>query len=91
VEVVQRNSSPPTSEDSEVVRLLKKSLRIARGVSAGVYGMGGNTCGAFFRRAGFQTAVWSTVDNTAHQPNEYCRIENLISDAKVFATLALID
>jgi succinyl-diaminopimelate desuccinylase len=91
VEVVQRNSSPPTSEDSEVVELLKKSLRITRGISAGVYGMGGNTCGAFFRRAGFQTAVWSTVDNTAHQPNEYCKIENLINDAKVFATIALID
>ncbi|MBO8182666.1 MAG: M20 family metallo-hydrolase [Archaeoglobus sp.] len=91
VEVVQKNSSPPTPEDSEIVEKLKKSLKIARGVSAGVYGMGGNTCGAFFRKAGFETAVWSTVDNTAHQPNEYCRIENLVNDAKVFAVLPFVE
>jgi succinyl-diaminopimelate desuccinylase len=90
VEVVQKESSPPTDENSEVVRVLKKALELARGVKAGVYGMGGNTCGAFFRKAGFQTAVWSTVDNTAHQPNEYCRIDNLIADAKVFAVIPFI-
>jgi len=90
VEIVQENSSPPTPEDSEVVKKLKESLRITRGISAGVYGMGGNTCGAFFRKAGFHTAVWSTVDNTAHQPNEYCRIENLVNDAKVFAVLPFV-
>lgn len=90
VDVVQKNSSPPTPADAEVVEKLKKSLKITRGISAGVYGMGGNTCGAFFRQAGFQTAVWSTVDNTAHQPNEYCRIENLVNDAKVFAVLPFI-
>jgi succinyl-diaminopimelate desuccinylase len=90
LEIVQKNSSPPTSADAEVVKKLKKSLEITRRISAGVYGMGGNTCGAFFRQAGFQTAVWSTVDNTAHQPNEYCRIENLVNDAKVFAVLPFI-
>jgi acetylornithine deacetylase/succinyl-diaminopimelate desuccinylase-like protein len=29
------------------------------------------------------------MDETAHQPNEYSKLENLIGDAKVFATLAL--
>jgi succinyl-diaminopimelate desuccinylase len=32
--------------------------------------------------------VWSTVDEIAHQPNEYAKIENLVNDAKIFAYLA---
>lgn len=87
IEIVQKESSPPTSEDSEIVKLLKKSIKVTKGVDSGVYGMGGNTCAAFFRKAGFETAVWSTVDNTAHQPNEYAKIRNLVEDAKVFAVL----
>ncbi|AGK60521.1 acetylornithine deacetylase or succinyl-diaminopimelate desuccinylase [Archaeoglobus sulfaticallidus PM70-1] len=90
VEVVQREFSPPTDENSEVVRVLSRAIESVRGIRPGVYGMGGNTCGAFFRKAGFQTAVWSTVDNTAHQPNEYCRIDNLVEDAKVFAYLPFV-
>jgi len=90
LDVLQNESSPPTSKDSDVVRILSKAIERMRGVKTSVYGMGGNTCGAFFRKAGFQTAVWSTVDNTAHQPNEYCREDNLIADAKVFALLPYI-
>ena len=29
------------------------------------------------------------LDETAHQPNENAKLENIIGDAKVFATLAL--
>ena len=35
-----------------------------------------------------QAAVWSTLDDLAHQPNEYCRIKNMINDAKVFTLCA---
>jgi acetylornithine deacetylase/succinyl-diaminopimelate desuccinylase-like protein len=31
--------------------------------------------------------VWSTIDGTAHQPNEYVKITNLIDDTKVFGYL----
>jgi len=34
--------------------------------------------------------VWSTIDETAHQPNEYTKIENLVNDAKVYALLSMI-
>jgi succinyl-diaminopimelate desuccinylase len=36
---------------------------------------------------GLPSAVWSTVSDTAHQPNEYCLLSNLITDAKIFASL----
>jgi acetylornithine deacetylase/succinyl-diaminopimelate desuccinylase-like protein len=30
------------------------------------------------------------VDEVAHQQNEYCNIENMVADAKVFALLATL-
>ncbi len=89
MEVIQNESSPPTSEDSEIVLRLKKALRTLRGIEAKPVGIGGNTCASFFRKAGYETAVWSTLDGKAHEPNEYARISNIIEDAKVFAMLAL--
>ena len=87
VEVVQKETSPPTPENSEVVKLLSKAIELMRGIKPSLFGIGGNTCAAFFRKAGFHTAVWSTVDGMAHQPNEYAVIENMVADAKVFAAL----
>ena len=89
MEVIQNESSPPTSEDSEIVLRLKKALRTLRRIEAKPVGIGGNTCASFFRKAGYETAVWSTLDGKAHEPNEYARISNIIEDAKVFAMLAL--
>jgi succinyl-diaminopimelate desuccinylase len=31
--------------------------------------------------------VWQTIEELAHQPNEYCVIDNLVNDAKVYATV----
>jgi succinyl-diaminopimelate desuccinylase len=33
--------------------------------------------------------VWSRLDDTAHQPNEYALLDNIIGDAKVMAALML--
>ena len=90
LEVIQDESSPPTPENSEIVVRIKNALKISRGIDAKVIGIGGNTCASFFRRAGFETAVWSTVDGKAHEPNEYARIDNIIEDAKVFALLSMM-
>jgi succinyl-diaminopimelate desuccinylase len=52
-------------------------------------GIGGGTVAAIFRRSGYEAACWSRVDETAHQPNEYCHIENMVGDAKIFAHVCL--
>jgi succinyl-diaminopimelate desuccinylase len=90
VEVIQKECSPPTPENSKVVELLKRAIATVKGVKPSVCGIGGNTCAAFFRKAGFHTAVWSTVDGTAHRPNEYAVIDNMVEDAKVFAVLPFL-
>ena len=89
--VAKMDAAPPTDPNSEVVRRLREAIRLARGVEARPMGIGGGTCAAAFRAAGLQAAVWMTTDETAHQPNEYCRIDNLVGDAKVFAILPILE
>jgi len=91
IEVVplqREENTNPTSMQSPIVQKLTNALRALRGVEAKPIGIGGGTVGAYFRRKGMDTAVWSTLDDMAHQPNEYCKIENMIEDAKVFAHIA---
>jgi succinyl-diaminopimelate desuccinylase len=90
VEILQKQSAPSITEDNpEIAALLKEALKKARGLEASVGGIGGGTCAAFFRKAGIPAVVWSTIDEVAHQPDEYSRISNMIEDAKVLALLAI--
>ncbi|MEO0108460.1 MAG: M20 family metallo-hydrolase, partial [candidate division WOR-3 bacterium] len=78
-------AAPPTPSDAPVVKLLTQAVREVYGIETRTIGIGGGTVAAFFRRAGFPAAVWGRFAGTAHQPNEYCEIANLIGDAKVYA------
>jgi len=89
IEPVQREQNAnPTPMDSPIVQRLVRALKELRGVNAKPFGVGGGTVGAYFRRRGIHTAVWSTLDDLAHQPNEYCKIDNMVNDAKVFVHVA---
>jgi len=90
VEAIHRQDcAPPTPADSPVVVSLAKAINKVTGLKAKPMGIGGGTVAAFFREAGLPTAVWSTISQTAHQPNEYCSIKNIITDAKIMATVFL--
>jgi succinyl-diaminopimelate desuccinylase len=82
-------AAPPTSGQARVVQALKKAVKDVYHVDARAMGIGGGTVAALFRRAGFEAACWSRLDETAHQPNEYCIIDNMVGDAKVFAHVYL--
>jgi succinyl-diaminopimelate desuccinylase len=91
LEVLQRVDAPaPTPKDSEIVKLLREAIKKLRGKEAHVGGIGGGTFAAYFRMLGIPAVVWATLDETAHQPNEYAKINNIIEDAKVMAALALL-
>ncbi|MBD3386796.1 M20 family metallo-hydrolase [candidate division KSB1 bacterium] len=77
-------AAPPTPEDAPVVKALQKAIDEIKKIKAETIGIGGGTVAAFFRRAGFPTAVWSTIADCAHQPNEFAFISNTLDDAKVF-------
>jgi len=78
-------AAPATPADAPVVRELSRAIAAVRKVQAKPMGIGGGTVAAAFRMHGVPAAVWSTMDDMAHQPNEYCLIDNLVEDAKVFA------
>jgi succinyl-diaminopimelate desuccinylase len=82
-------AAPPTPADAPVVRTLKKAVKEVYGKNAKPMGIGGGTVAAVFRRAGFQAACWSKLDDTAHLPNEYCVIDNMVGNAKVYAHIFL--
>lgn len=87
--VIERSEPSLTDPNSEIVERLRRVIRALRGKEAVLKGIGGGTCASYLRRAGIQTAVWMTTDETAHQPNEYCVIDNMVEDAKVIAALTL--
>lgn len=81
-------AAPPTKADAEIVRRVKLALTELRPkLKPTVWGVGGGTVAAIFRRAGMSAVVWSTYDELAHAPNEYCVVKNLVADAKVYAHL----
>ncbi len=87
--VQKEEAAPPTDPDADVVLGLREAVWDVYAVEARPGGIGGGTVAAFLRRAGIPAAVWARMDETMHGPDEYCRISNLVGDAKVFAHLML--
>ncbi|OJF77126.1 MAG: diaminopimelate aminotransferase [Treponema sp. CETP13] len=88
-EELQAESSPATPVTAPVVVSLCKAIEDITHEKAKTVGIGGGTVASYLRNAGFDAVVWSTLDETMHQPNEYCKIENLKQDAKILASLFL--
>lgn len=85
----REEAAPPTATDAPVVRALASAIKQVKGMEAEIIGIGGGTVAALFRQAGFPAAVWGTIEDTCHQPNEYALISNIQADAKVLSTLFL--
>ncbi len=88
LELVQKEQAAvPTSPDSEVAVKLAEALR-KRGEEPKLYGIGGGTCAAFFRRKGMSAVVWSTtIPEVAHQADEYCELDHILKDADTFSLI----
>lgn len=90
IKVLHKSVAPKaTDANSKIVVMLEDAIKKVRGIEPKVGGIGGGTCAAFFRKIEIPAVVWSTIDEMAHQPDEYAKIENLVDDAKVFAFLAI--
>jgi succinyl-diaminopimelate desuccinylase len=90
LEDVQRAAAAPaTNPDADVVRWVIESIREVHGITPEPKGIGGGTVAAIFRRLGLPAVVYAKLEETAHQPNESCILDNLIADAKVFALTVL--
>ncbi|WP_428075487.1 M20 family metallo-hydrolase [Candidatus Avelusimicrobium luingense] len=83
------DGSKPTDPKHPVVQLMKESVQTIYKNNPRIMGVGGGTVGAYLRNAGFPAVVYSKLDETMHQPNEYSSIKNTLGDAKVFALVAM--
>jgi len=88
-QVYRQDATNPTPADAPVVKALTRAIRRVKGLEAKPMGIGGGTVAAFFRQAGLPAAVWMTAQDSAHQPNEFCYIKDIIEDAKIFASVFL--
>jgi succinyl-diaminopimelate desuccinylase len=82
-------AAPPTPVKAPIVKMLTAAIKRVYDVEAKPMGIGGGTVAAFFRRYGYNAAVWSRIVDTAHQPEESCSISNMVNDTKVFADVML--
>jgi len=89
--VLNQKAAPPTDPNSPVVEALKRAIGHVLKRQGVPKGIGGGTVAQFFRQKGLPAAVWMTSEDTAHQPNEWCRISTILQDAKVFAYLFLME
>lgn len=87
LDIEDSEESPATPVDAEVVRVLAAAIEKVTGRKTKTIGIGGGTVAAALRNAGYHAVVWSTLDDMAHQPNEYCFIQNIVSDAQVLAAV----
>ncbi|HZK20421.1 MAG TPA: M20 family metallo-hydrolase [Treponemataceae bacterium] len=86
VEEPQAASSVSTSPTAPVVVALSAAIKEVTGKKAEVVGIGGGTVASYLRNAGFDAVVWSTLDETMHQPNESCSLKNLKQDAAILVS-----
>ncbi|MDR2601945.1 MAG: M20 family metallo-hydrolase [Spirochaetaceae bacterium] len=87
--VMQEGESMPTDAKSPFVKALSGRIEGLYGGPARIVGIGGGTAAAFLRNAGVDSAVWCRINETAHQPNEYTVIDDIIGDAKIMASLMI--
>lgn len=92
IEAVQsEKAAPPTPPDAKVVEMLRKAVDMVHHNSPYPGGIGGGTVAALLRKQGLNVVVYGKIDDMAHAPNEYARIENLVGSSKVYACLALME
>ena len=79
--------SPATPVEAPVAQKLAQALKAVHNIDAKFIGIGGGTVGGELRCEGYNAVVWSTLDDQAHQPNEYCIVDNLIKDGETLVEL----
>lgn len=89
IELPQVCDANATAKDSRIVQLTAEAIELVHKVSPKILGASYGTIAANFRAVGVDSVVTSKLDDTLHNPNEYCVIDNMVSDAKVAAYVAM--
>lgn len=83
-DILKIETSTPTKPESEIVKKLESAIKTVLKKEPILCGMGGGTVAAFLREKDYPVAVWGIGSETAHQPNEHIKINDLVDMAKVY-------
>ena len=70
-------------ENNEFLEKLKELIKKHKGKEPKIVGIGGGTYAKYLREKGLNAIVWSTYNDSAHMPNEYVNINDIISDLNI--------
>ena len=79
-------SGRPSSVETAEYKAFTESIKEITGIDVQAAGIGGGTCANFFRLKGLDAYVWESEGGSLHQPNEFVKIDSIVTDAKVYAT-----
>jgi len=80
--IVSREDTPKPTRGA-FVEEFSEAVKATKNIEPKLMGIGGGTVAKYFRNIGMPSIVWMTLDETAHSPNEYAKISNIISDTRV--------
>ncbi|MEM4714299.1 MAG: M20/M25/M40 family metallo-hydrolase [Candidatus Nanoarchaeia archaeon] len=86
--ILQFNKAKKTAISKIFTTALEKAIFDVYKVNAKEKGSSGSTFATFLRNHKFQALVWEKVDPVWHSQNEFCNLNNLINDCRVFVRLA---
>ena len=86
LEIVKKKQAPaPTPEQAQIVQLVLDAAKKIYRVNPKPQGIGGGTVASHLRLKGYHTVVYQRNDLMDHLSDEYCKMFNLLGDAKIFA------
>jgi len=81
-------AAPNTDPNAPVVKLLGDAVKtVYPDIEPRAEGIGGGTFCNVLRLRGYQVVGWGHGPETDHAPKEYIFVDNLVNDAKVYATI----
>lgn len=83
IEKAMLTPASETPQDAPVAVVLGRALQ-GVGLTPKPVGIGGGTVAALLRARGIPAAVWSTILECCHEPNEHSSISATVRDAQVF-------
>jgi len=81
--------APPTPKNTQIIKLLTQAIKKIKDKEPYLKGSGGMTFASLLRKKDLEVAVYCTTNDSLHCANEYCEIDKLIEDAKVFERIMM--
>ncbi|WP_245584626.1 M20 family metallo-hydrolase [Spirochaeta cellobiosiphila] len=86
VSIFDSVAASSTASNALIVRELGSALS-QMDIEPKLIGVGGGTVASYLRREGIDAAVWSTIADSAHQPNEYTSLKSIVKDSEIIVKL----